>query len=133
VSPQPHTDAAQPLVLVIDDDRVIRMVVREALEGAGLRVIEAEDGESGIAQAREHAPDVMILDIMLPRVDGLTMLSSLVEAGRGSRVLVFSATGSRSAERAMELGAADYMSKPFELHDLVHRVTSLLARGRSAA
>ena len=128
-----HDTPRTPLVLVIDDDRVIRMVVREALEGSGLRVVEAEDENSALEQARTHEPDVTILDIMLPRVDGLTMLSALVEASGGSQVLVFSATGSRNAERALELGAADYMSKPFELHDLVERVRQLLSRGRTAA
>lgn len=120
-------------VLVIDDDRVIRMVVREALENAGHRVIEAADGIAGIGLAAAELPDVVILDIMLPRVDGLSLLAELrAAAGPAARILVFSATGSRNAGRAAALGAHDYLSKPFELRDLVARVNRLADPGLAA-
>jgi DNA-binding response OmpR family regulator len=131
---KPHADNPRaPSVLVIDDDPVIRMVVREALEGAGMSVVEADDAESALAQAAAIRPEVTILDIMLPRIDGLTMLASIVEAAAGTSVLVFSATGSRSAERALSMGASDYMSKPFELRTLVQRVQQLLDARAAAA
>lgn len=115
-------------VLVIDDDAVIRMIVRDTLESVGITVHEAADADQGLAQASALRPQVIILDVMLPRVDGLSLLGVLRELDPGVQVLVFSATGSRNAERAAELGAASYMAKPFELRDLVARVQSLLPR-----
>lgn len=126
-------DTIATTVLVIDDDRVIRMVVRDALESAGYAVLEAEDAESGIALAVDRSPDVVILDVMLPRVDGLAVLSDLVARGVRARVLVFSASGARNAERAMSLGAAGYLQKPFEIAELLRRVAELVERGSAAA
>jgi DNA-binding response OmpR family regulator len=115
-------------VLIVDDDRVIRMVVRDALLSAGYEVVEAADAPTGIDQALELRPDLIILDVMLPRVDGLAMLADLRERKVESNVLVFSATGSRNAERAHELGASGYLSKPFDLEELLDRVRVLTAR-----
>lgn len=120
----PTNDTAT--VLVIDDDRVIRMVVREALSGVGFHVEEADDAASGIRRAVELKPTLIILDVMLPRVDGLELLSEFRAQGVMSPVLVFSATGSKNKDRAFQLGAADYMSKPFELHELITRVQNIL-------
>lgn len=121
----PPATSPRPLVLIVDDDRVIRMVVREALESAGYAVIEAPDAPTGIEQAMGARPDLIILDVMLPRIDGLAMLADLRERECASNVLVFSATGSRNAERARSLGAAGYLSKPFDLEELLEQVQLL--------
>jgi DNA-binding response OmpR family regulator len=120
-------------VLVIDDDRVIRMVVSDTLTAAGFEVLEAEDAESGLSTAIAERPDVLLLDVMLPRTDGLTLLGQLRKLGVTANVIVFSATGSRNADRARELGAVDYISKPFELDELVRVVQAALGEGDSSA
>ncbi len=109
-------------VLVIDDDEIIRMVVREGLRAFGCTVVEAGDPEVGIGMAHQTHPDVIILDIMLPRIDGLSLLERMRAEEIASSVIVFSATGTRHAERAMELGAFAYLPKPFELTELVEQV-----------
>lgn len=117
---------------MIDDDPVIRMVVREALLSCGYAVLEAGDAEEGQRIAHDARPALIILDIMLPRVDGLSLLAEMKAAGVRSDVLVFSATGSKSAERALALGAAGYLSKPFDLRELTDTVAGIL-RGRDVA
>jgi DNA-binding response OmpR family regulator len=118
----------QKTVLLVDDDAVIRMIVREALGSVGMDVIEAADAERGLELAAEIAPDLLILDIMLPRMDGLEMLEALRNRGVDAPVLVFSATGSKNAQRAHSLGATGYISKPFDLRELIDAVNSLLAQ-----
>jgi two-component system response regulator MprA len=123
----PHDgEPSQPTVLVIDDDRVICMVLREALESAGIRVEACSDPEEGLAAAVANAPDVVVLDVMLPRVDGLAVLQRLRIAGVRSRVLVFSATGSRHAEYARDLGADGYIAKPFDVAEMIATVQALV-------
>ena len=85
-------------VLVIDDDEIIRMVVREGLRAFGCTVVEAGDPEVGIGMAHQTHPDVIILDIMLPRIDGLSLLERMRAEEIASSVIVFSATGTRHAE-----------------------------------
>jgi len=113
-------------VLVVDDDAVIRMVVRDALETVGLEVIEAAGPEDALECVRNAEPDLLILDIMLPRMDGLALLSQIRDAGNDMTVLVFSATGARNEDRARELGAAAYLAKPFEIDLFVETVLQLL-------
>lgn len=119
-------------VLVIDDDRIIRMVVREALADSGLHVLEAGTAAEGMEIAVEQSPDLIILDVMLPRVDGLALLSELRARGVHAQVLVFSATGASNADRAIALGASGYLAKPFELSELRRCVNDLLD-GRASA
>ncbi|MBC7645472.1 MAG: response regulator [Thermoleophilia bacterium] len=113
-------------VLVVDDDAVIRMVVRDALEAVGLHVIEAAGPEVALERVRCDAPDLLILDIMLPRMDGLALLSQIRDSGNDITVLVFSATGARNEDRARELGAAAYLAKPFQIDLFVDTVQQLL-------
>ena len=124
-------------VLVIDDDPVIRMVVRDSLGAVGILVVEAGDAEEGVVLASSKHPQLVLLDIMLPRTDGLTALGAIQRAaGVQVPIIVFSATGSRNAARALELGARAYMDKPFDIGQLVMRVQQFVApdaAGSSAA
>jgi CheY-like chemotaxis protein/phosphohistidine swiveling domain-containing protein len=122
-------------VLIVDDELAVRRVVGLAFELEGFEVASASDGAEGIAQVQLFRPDVVIMDIMMPRVDGLTALSHLrqQEATANVPVLLLSAKAdSADVAIGMRAGADDYVTKPFELDDLVNRARSLAAAPRHA-
>lgn len=127
-----HADLSSCSVLVIDDDEIIRMIVRDGLIASGCTVLEAGDPETGLAHAHGAQPDVIVLDIMLPRIDGLALLERMKREGVRSSVIVFSATGTRHAERALELGADAFLPKPFELSELIDIVGAARSRRQAA-
>ena len=103
-------------VLVIDDEADVRLLYRVNLRHAGFEVLEAEDGEQGIAAALEHLPDVVVLDLMMPRVDGFGVLRALRSHPDANEmpVLVLTADSRSDHHRqCYELGADDVMTKPF--------------------
>ena len=114
-------------IVLIEDDSDLFALVKYNLEKEGFAVAGLQTGKGALELCRRERPDLIILDIMLPRVDGLALLTQLQDEGVEAQVLVFSATGSRNAERARSLGAAGYLSKPFDLRDLVSRVRDLTA------
>jgi CheY-like chemotaxis protein/phosphohistidine swiveling domain-containing protein len=111
-------------VLVVDDEPDLRTVVGAAFESAGYEVVSAADGADGIVQAQLHRPDVVIMDIMMPRIDGLTALGHLRHQPDTADlpVLLLSAKAS-AADIAigMRVGADDYVTKPFDVEDLLKR------------
>lgn len=115
-----------PRVLVIDDDPAIRYVIREGLQAAGIEVTEAGSGLIGLDSMDEEPPSVVILDIMMPGLDGFQVMRFLERYNVRVPVLACSALGTRAAERARELGASDFLSKPFELHELVVKTHALM-------
>ena len=120
-------------VLVVDDEASILQLVRGYLEREGYEVFTAMDGVTGLRLARKENPDVVILDIMLPEMDGLEVLSRL---RRESNVYVIMLTA--KAEETdkivgLSVGADDYLTKPFSPRELVARVKAALRRLRSAA
>ncbi|MFI9162264.1 response regulator transcription factor [Kitasatospora aureofaciens] len=123
-------------ILVIDDDPTVAEVVAGYLTRAGHRVDRAADGDRGLALARAHRPDLLVLDLMLPGIDGLEILRRLraSEDGAGLPVVMLTAKGDE-ADRilGLELGADDYVTKPFSPRELVLRVQSVLRRSRAAA
>ncbi|MER6401719.1 response regulator transcription factor [Kitasatospora sp. NPDC001603] len=123
-------------VLVIDDDLTVAEVVAGYLTRAGHRVDRASDGNQGLDLARRHRPDLLVLDLMLPGIDGLELLRRLraTEAGADLPVVMLTAKGDE-ADRilGLELGADDYVTKPFSPRELVLRVQSVLRRSRAAA
>ncbi|MFI6151373.1 response regulator transcription factor [Kitasatospora sp. NPDC051170] len=123
-------------ILVIDDDPTVAEVVAGYLTRAGHRVDRAADGDRGLALARAHRPDLLVLDLMLPGLDGLEILRRLraSEDGAGLPVVMLTAKGDE-ADRilGLELGADDYVTKPFSPRELVLRVESVLRRSRAAA
>ncbi len=120
---------SQPTVLVVDDDEATRWLAREALQRAGLAVLEAADGEQAMSVLTAHRPDALLLDLYMPRVDGYQVLSwvSARAPSRATPVMVMTTRGEvESIERAFELGATDFVQKPLVLPLLPHRMRYLL-------
>ena len=123
----------QPPILVVDDDAKIVRLVRTYLEREGFRVVEASDGRSALAAIALEAPALVVLDLMLPEVDGLSILRAVRRTDR-TPILMLSARGS-TADRIAGLteGADDYLPKPFSPAELVVRIKRILDRsGRPA-
>jgi DNA-binding response OmpR family regulator len=124
------TDMPRERILVVDDEAGIRELVTTYLSKEGYTVDEALDGESALARFRERAPDLVILDLRLPGIDGYDVLR---EIRRDSNVYVI-VLSARSEEAdkliGLELGADDYVTKPFSPRELVARVRAVLRRGR---
>lgn len=122
-------------ILVIDDQRELADLVRRALEREGFEVLIATSGESGLHVAREHALDLVVLDLTMPDLDGLDVCRQLRADPRRSAlpIIVLSARAS-AAERALglEVGADDYVIKPFEARELLARVRAVLRRAKPA-
>lgn len=129
---------AAPLVgkrlLVVEDDPSIAIGLRINLESEGYEVHVAEDGEQGIELARTIAPDLMLLDVMLPKKNGLEVLHDLRSEGRNFPIIILSAKSAEMDKVAgLELGAEDYVAKPFSLAELLARVRGALRRGAAVA
>jgi two-component system alkaline phosphatase synthesis response regulator PhoP len=121
-------------VLVIEDSTDLAEGLRFNLELEGYAVKVAEDGNTGLACVREWEPDLVILDLMLPGIDGYQVLRSLRADGRQTPVLILSARGQESDKvRGFQLDADQYVTKPFGLIELLERVKSLLRRTRARA
>ncbi len=121
------------LVLVVDDEDMVREVLARYLEREGYRVAAAADGGSALALAERDRPDVVLLDLMLPGVDGLSVLRRL-RAGGDPAVIVLTARGDEvDRVLGLELGADDYVVKPFSPREVVARVRAVLRRGAGAA
>jgi DNA-binding response OmpR family regulator len=117
-------------VLVVEDDSSIALGLRINLEGEGYEVLCAEDGEIGLKMARESAPDLVILDVMLPKLNGFQLLQTVRREGFMMPIIVLSArTGEMEKVTGLELGAEDYVAKPFSLAELLARVRAALRRG----
>lgn len=121
-------------ILVVDDDRSVRDTLRQSLTFNGYDVVQATDGEEAQTVIRKENPDLVIMDGILPKVDGLEILRSL--RGSGSEVLVLMLSQkSDVADRVagLDAGADDYLTKPFALEELLARVRSLYRRSRRTA
>jgi two-component system response regulator MprA len=116
-------------ILVVDDDAKIRAVVRRGLAYEGYRVVEAGSGEEGLEKAREHLPDLVILDIMMPSMDGLEVTRRLRSSGDEIAILMLTARDDvKDRVEGLENGADDYLVKPFSFEELLARVHALLRR-----
>ena len=121
----------QPKVLIADDNTTVRRILTQFLNVGDRRVLEAADGDAALVLAREHLPDLIILDVRMPGRDGHQVCSELrqQEATRHIPVLMLSGVGALSEEYlGTSNGADDYLSKPFNFHDLESRVNALLGR-----
>lgn len=120
-------------ILVIEDNRNLATGLRNNLEIEGYEVEIAADGQSGLALARSSSPDLIVLDLMLPGMDGYRVLKTLREEGTDTPVLILSARGEETDKvLGFHLGADDYVAKPFGLLELLARVDALLRRASSA-
>ena len=121
-------------ILVIEDNRNLATGLRNNLEIEGYEVGVAGDGTSGLALARSTTPDLIILDLMLPGMDGYRVLKTLRDDGIDTPVLILSARGEETDKvLGFHLGADDYVAKPFGLLELLARVDALLRRAASAS
>ena len=119
-------------VLVVDDEPEIRQILSYLLEFAGHEVRTAADGEEAVVALAEHAPDCVILDVMMPKLDGFGVLRVRKErnlAPSARVVLLTAKSGERDFSRGWELGADEYVVKPFDGEELLARVEDLLRSG----
>src|SRR4051812_22420131 len=117
-------------VLLVEDDARLSASLARGLRGEGYAVDVAASGEDALLQARVYDYDVVILDVMLPGGDGLTVCRTLRDAGRWSPILMLTARdGVSDRIRGLDAGADDYLIKPFDYGELVARVRALMRRG----
>jgi DNA-binding response OmpR family regulator len=134
-----NSDLPKPKVLVIDDEAPIRLLCRVNLEAEKMIVLEAEEGPSGLELARTERPDVILLDVMMPAMDGWEVLQRLLEdeATREIPIVFLTARAElRDRARGLDLGGVDYVTKPFnplELAPLVRGVLERVSRGERDA
>ena len=126
-------DAFMPpaTVLVVDDDPVILKLLEVNFEMEGFQVVRAADGAEGLERAREVRPDIVVLDVMMPRMTGYEVAKALREDDGTAHIPIIFVTAraqSSDVEKGMELGVEDYVTKPFDPLDLIDRVNALLAR-----
>ena len=127
----PEAVQARPLVLVADDDQDILMLVSFRLERAGYDVIQAHDGEEAVRLAFERAPDLAVLDVMMPKLDGYEATRQLRDRETTSKLPVILLTArvqEVDVARGLEAGADDYVTKPFSPQELGERVDAALGR-----
>jgi two-component system KDP operon response regulator KdpE len=115
-------------ILLIDDDPMILQLLKHFLENEGYRVVTADRGTEGIATARQQLPDMVILDLMMPVMDGFETCRRLRELGVQTILVISNRRDERSVIRALELGADTYLYKPFELPVLLAKIRTLLRR-----
>jgi DNA-binding response OmpR family regulator len=121
-------------VLVVEDNAELAFGLRNNLEIEGYEVDVASDGAAGLSTARRAAPDLVILDLMLPELDGFRVLKGIRESRLSMPVLILTARGEESDKvRGLKMGADDYVTKPFALLELLARVEALLRRGAGPA
>lgn len=119
-------------ILVVDDEAAILRFLKPFLQAEGYAVIEARTGREALALASSHEPEVILLDLGLPDMDGEEIIQALPPWSR-ARVIVVSARGREQDKvSALDLGASDYLTKPFSLAELAARIRALLRRGASA-
>lgn len=122
-----------PLVLVVDDEENIRFLVESGLELAGLATVSAVDGRAALAAVSEHRPDLIVLDVMMPGLDGFEVLQRLRDAGIRTPIIFLTARDSTEDRvRGLRDGGDDYMVKPFAIAELVARVQLRLQQSGQA-
>lgn len=127
---------AKDSVLIVEDDPDIVELLQYTLEREGYPVMVAQNGEKGLAEARRRKPGLIVLDLMLPGLDGLEVCKALKaeEATKGIPIVMLTAKGEESdIVLGLEFGADDYVKKPFSPRELVARIRTVLRRGRSVA
>lgn len=118
-------------ILLVEDEYALRMTLGDRLRKEGYLVDYAVDGEEGLSKATQQPFDLIVLDVMLPRLDGFTVCRNLRAAGLITPVLMLTARGRTSEKVAgLKIGADDYVTKPFSLRELAARVRAVMRRGR---
>ena len=116
-------------VLIVEDEKSIADIIRINLEREGYASLTAYDGEAGLAMALEHNPDLILLDVMLPKLLGFDVCARLREKGSSVPVIILTAREEEEDKvRGLELGADDYITKPFSMRELMARVKANIRR-----
>src|SRR5229473_6064817 len=116
-------------VLIIEDELPMRTALQDCLASEGYRVLGAADGERGLAHALQDKPDLILLDIMMPRLDGYSLCAELRRRGNAVPILMLTAKGQvEDRVKGLDAGADDYLVKPFSTDELLARVRALLRR-----
>ncbi len=126
------TAARGALILVADDDGDVRELVVFRLERAGYRVVTAADGQEAVEVALERSPDVCVIDVMMPKLDGYQVTERLRASPGLAEVPIVLLTASvedAAVSRGFEVGASDYIKKPFGPHELLERIAAALGSG----
>ena len=117
-------------ILIVEDDPIVAKAMAQHLETAGFDAVAVAGGETGLARLRYERPDVVVLDLMLPGVDGWKFIETARAEGIGTPIVVVSARGTEHDRvHALEIGADDYLVKPFSMKELVARVAAAARRG----
>jgi len=115
-------------ILIVDDEPTLRETLAEALDADGFRVLTAADGREALSRFREHQPDLVVLDLMLPELSGIDVCR-IIRAESGVPIVMLTAKSSELDKVVgLELGADDYVTKPFSLRELTARIRALLRR-----
>ncbi len=123
------TAISNSTILIVDDDRAVRIAIREYFRRRNFTVLEAPNGREGIRLTLAHQPNCIVLDVMMPEMDGFSVCRELRNLGIGTPILFLSTMGEvQDRLQGLELGADDYLSKPFSMRELELRVTAILRR-----
>ena len=118
-------------ILIVEDEPQMRLGLKDNFEFEGYQVDFAEDGEKGLAAVQENSYDLIILDVMLPKISGFDLLKKIRNQGNDTPVIMLTAKGEEiDRVLGLELGADDYVTKPFSLRELLARVKAILRRNR---
>jgi two-component system chemotaxis response regulator CheY len=116
-------------LLVVDDAPYVLKALRDTLEAHGYDVHEAANGEEALAKYKEVAPDVVLMDILMPKVDGVSATKSIIEYDPDAKIIVVTAVGKRGLEKdCIAAGAMEFVVKPFKTKDLLNTINSLVER-----
>lgn len=120
-----------PLVMIVDDDRSMRMLLNMAMEESDYQVVEAKNGEQCLAEYADNQPDLILLDAMMPDIDGFTCCQKIRSSPGGDRLPILMITAlddKESIQQALDAGASDYITKPIQWAVLSEKVQSLLRK-----
>ena len=116
-------------VLLVEDEETLALIIKDTLEGQGFRIRLAKDGEEGLRLFAQEKPDVLVADVMMPRMDGFEMVRRIRKTDRQTPVLFLTARSSvNDVVEGFELGGNDYLKKPFGMQELIVRIKALLGR-----
>ena len=130
----PVIERIQPLVMVVDDSITMRKVTTRVLERNDMEVVTAKDGLDAVEKLQDKVPDVMLLDIEMPRMDGYELATYMKNDPRLKHVpiiMITSRTGEKHRQRALEIGVERYLGKPYQESDLLRNVQEILRLSRA--
>jgi DNA-binding response OmpR family regulator len=122
--------SAEPLVLAIDDEPALLRLIKLEMTGQGFRVITADSGAAGVKMEEEHRPDIVLLDLSMPEMDGLEVMRQIRDRTNIPIILLTAKGSDGDKVRGLEMGADDYLAKPFEPRELLARLKAILRRSR---